>query len=470
MASPTHGQPRVIRLGPRPRAAADDAHRPGGRTRRVRHLAAVPAAALLVVASLLWPFLVLAPLAGAGPDQVRLVQDDDTADLGVAYGPGGAGTVTAGDGLVVDQVSAALLKIAPPGLSEPGTVLDPSALAASGIPEVALRAYEAAAASLAASDPGCALPWWLLAGIGRVESNHGRFAGAVLLEDGTSSPPVIGIPLDGRDGVALITDSDDGLLDGDTTYDRAVGPMQFIPTTWAGWQSDGDGDGRADPHDVHDAALAAGRYLCGGGADLSTEDGLRSAVFRYNHSDAYVDLVLAIGRAYASGAVPVLPAGDVTAPTPTPTTSAPVPTTTAAADVLADDRTDHHAADDLAHDVADRARAHLHTGARPDRVADQPHRAADHVAERPAAAAAVRALPHRRPDGHADGRPDRGPHAEPHLHRADDLPDDRADGHRDHDPLSSSAENRWTAGRSARHPGGGRRERRAGGRRSSSRV
>ena len=97
MASPTHGQPRVIRLGPRPRAAADDAHRPGGRTRRVRHLAAVPAAAVLVVASLLWPFLVLAPLAGAGPDQVRLVQDDDTADLGVAYGPGGAGTVTADD-------------------------------------------------------------------------------------------------------------------------------------------------------------------------------------------------------------------------------------------------------------------------------------------------------------------------------------------------------------------------------------
>ena len=205
-------------------------------------------------------------------------------------------------------------------------MLDPSALAASGIPEVALRAYEAAAASLAASDPGCALPWWLLAGIGRVESNHGRFAGAVLLEDGTSSPPVIGIPLDGREGVALITDSDDGLLDGDTTYDRAVGPMQFIPTTWAGWQSDGDGDGRADPHDIDDAALAAGRYLCGGGADLSTEDGLRSAVFRYNHSDAYVDLVLAIGRAYATGTAPVLPVGDATAPTPT--TSAPAPTTT----------------------------------------------------------------------------------------------------------------------------------------------
>ena len=390
---------------------------------------------MLVVASLLWPFLVLAPLAGAGPDQVRLVQDDDTADLGVAYGPGGAGTVTADDGLVVDQVSAALLKIAPPGLSEPGTVLDPSALAASGIPEVALRAYEAATASLATSDPGCALPWWLLAGIGRVESNHGRFAGAVLLEDGTSSPPVIGIPLDGRDGVALITDSDDGLLDGDTTYDRAVGPMQFIPTTWAGWQSDGDGDGRADPHDVDDAALAAGRYLCGGGADLSTEDGLRSAVFRYNHSDAYVDLVLAIGRAYASGAAPVLPVGD--APAPAPTTSAPAPTTTPPPTTSPTDHAADDLADDVAHDVADRPGAHLHADARPHRVADdeRPDDPAD-VADRPADAAAVRPVPHRGPDRHADGRPDGRTRRRARPAPCRRRPDDRADGHRDHHALS----------------------------------
>ena len=468
MASPTHGQPRVIRLGPRPRAAADDAHRPDGRIRRVRRLAAVPAVGVLVVVSLLWPFLVLAPLTGAGPDQVRLVQDDDTVDLGVAYGPGGAGTVTADSALVIDQVSAALLKISPPGLSEPGTVLDPSALAASGIPEVALRAYEAATASLAASDPGCALPWWLLAGIGRVESNHGRFAGAVLLEDGTSSPPVIGIPLDGREGVALIRDSDDGLLDGDTTYDRAVGPMQFIPTTWAGWQSDGDGDGRADPHDVHDAALAAGRYLCGGGrrpvhrgrpalggVPLQPQRRLRRPGARDRPRVRVRRRAGAAGGGRARARADDLGAG-------------------AHHDPAAVDLADRHAADDLAHDVAHdvahRPSAHLHADARPHRIADdeRPDDPAD-GADRPADAATVRSVPHRGPDRHADGRPDGRPDAEPHLHRADDA-DDRADGHRDHHALSSSAENRWTAARSARHPGSGRRERRAGGRRSSSRV
>jgi hypothetical protein len=281
---------------------------------------------LLVLACMLWPFVVLAPLAGAGPAEVRLVQDDRTADLGVAYGPGGAWGVAERTRLVVDQASAALLKGSSTGTGEQ---LDPSALASSGIPEVAVRAYEAAEATLAAEDPGCGLAWWLLAGIGRVESNHGQFAGAVLLEDGTSAPPVVGIPLDGRPGVALIRDTDGGALDGDTTFDRAVGPMQFIPSTWAGSQADGDGDGTADPHDLDDAALASGRYLCAGEADLTTEAGLRAAVFRYNHSDAYVDLVLAVGRAYASGAVPVIPAGDAAAATtagPAPSTTTPAPT------------------------------------------------------------------------------------------------------------------------------------------------
>ncbi len=46
------------------------------------------------------------------------------------------------------------------------------------------------------------------------------------------------------------------------TYDRAVGPMQFLPGTWGRWGSDGDRDGVSDPQDVDDAALAAARYLC----------------------------------------------------------------------------------------------------------------------------------------------------------------------------------------------------------------
>ena len=99
-----------------------------------------------------------------------------------------------------------------------------------------MQAYQAAAA---AAD--CGIPWTLVAAIGRVESDHGQFAGATLLSDGRSDPPIVGIPLDGRPGVAEIKDTDGGKWDGDKTFDRAVGPMQFIPSSWAtfGWTATG---------------------------------------------------------------------------------------------------------------------------------------------------------------------------------------------------------------------------------------
>jgi hypothetical protein len=97
--------------------------------------------------------------------------------------------------------------------------------------------------------------------------------------------------LDGN-GFAAIPDSDGGALDGDPHWDRAVGPMQFIPATWARWARDGDNDGVADPQDVEDATAASAAYLCAGGRDLATADGLRDAVLSYNHSIAYLMLVL----------------------------------------------------------------------------------------------------------------------------------------------------------------------------------
>ncbi|MEV5463672.1 lytic murein transglycosylase, partial [Streptomyces cellulosae] len=92
---------------------------------------------------------------------------------------------------------------------------------------------------------------------------------------------------------ALIRDTDGGAHDGDTAYDRAVGPMQFIPSTWARWGADGNGDGRTDPNNVFDAALAAGRYLCAGGRDLSVPAELDRAILGYNHSTAYLRTVRA---------------------------------------------------------------------------------------------------------------------------------------------------------------------------------
>lgn len=218
--------------------------------------------------------------------------------------------------------------------------IDASDITDLGIPDVALDAYRTAAAGLAVADSGCRIGWTLMAGIGKVESSHGQFGGRQPGIDGSVAPPILGIPLDGRPGVALIRDTDGGRLDFDTVYDRAVGPMQFIPGTWASFpDADGDGNGTVDPHNLYDAALAAGSYLCSGPGDLSTTAGQRSAVFRYNHSESYVDLVLAYATAYQAGVNPTGPEPQPGGPPPSvptdpvttpvhPPTSPPPPTTT----------------------------------------------------------------------------------------------------------------------------------------------
>jgi membrane-bound lytic murein transglycosylase B len=175
-----------------------------------------------------------------------------------------------------------------------------STLATNGIPSAALYSYRRAETLLAKADASCKLPWNLVAAIGRVESNHGRTAGNTLSAEGLATPGIYGVPLNGK-GVAKISDSDKGALDNDTVWDRAVGPMQFLPGTWSSVGVDSDNDGKKNPQDIDDAATAAGIYLCAGSDDLSSDGGARSAVHRYNHSDSYVDLVMKISSAYAAG-------------------------------------------------------------------------------------------------------------------------------------------------------------------------
>lgn len=172
-----------------------------------------------------------------------------------------------------------------------------------GIPGSALEAYGYAESAMRWTDPNCGLSWSVLAGVGAVESGHGRYGGADLDETGRSHPPIRGIPLDGRDGVRLITDTDNGRLDGDRVFDRAVGPLQFIPNTWRQWSRDADRDGVADPNDLDDAALAAAHYLCDSGVDLRVADEFLEAVSRYNASGEYVQNVLDHADHYGSKSV-----------------------------------------------------------------------------------------------------------------------------------------------------------------------
>ena len=197
----------------------------------------------------------------------------------------------------------------------------------SGIPAAALAAYQRAETVINAADKTCNLTWQLVAAIGRVESNHGRFGGSVLDDDGVATPGIYGLPLNGTKGTAAISDTDGGQLDNDSRWDRAVGPMQFIPSTWSVVGVDADGDAQRNPQDIDDAALATAVYLCSGGDDLSTTTGQEKAVYRYNHSWSYVDLVLQVMDAYASGDYTSVPTG-VSAAGVIPTDPAFTPTFT----------------------------------------------------------------------------------------------------------------------------------------------
>ncbi|WP_438854480.1 lytic transglycosylase domain-containing protein [Agromyces sp. M3QZ16-3] len=169
--------------------------------------------------------------------------------------------------------------------------------AATGIPARALAAYALAHVAIAAEEPQCGVDWTTIAAIGAVESGHGSHGGAVIDASGLVTPKILGPALDG-DGVAAIHDTDGGALDGDTTWDRAVGPMQFIPSTWEQWGADANGDGVADPSQIDDAAYATARYLCASGP-MSSPEGWRAAVFSYNHLQSYVDKVAGLANGYA---------------------------------------------------------------------------------------------------------------------------------------------------------------------------
>jgi hypothetical protein len=221
---------------------------------------------------------------------------------------------------VPDQAIKAPASVSGPGEIAPGVPKGSgdqviAGASANGIPAAALAAYQRAAQVIDSADKGCNIDWTLIAAIGRVESNHGRYGGNTLDGNGVSRPGIYGIPLDGSNGTSKIADTDAGQYDNDPQYDRAVGPMQFIPSTWSVVGVDGDSDGKRDPQDIDDAALATAVYLCSGDEDLSTTDGQKSAVYRYNHSQEYVDLVLSIMRAYADGdfsSVPTSSAGTTT--------------------------------------------------------------------------------------------------------------------------------------------------------------
>lgn len=250
----------------------------------------VPAATLvlLVAAAVALTLAIALSVTGA---------EETAPEPGGAVGPTSAPAVP----VVPDDDSTSAVAPDPPvtELADPDWV---SATAATTkVPERALAAYAGASIAVTSTHPGCGLGWNTLAAIGQVESEHGSIGGAQLDDDGTTSPPILGVPLDG-DGVAAIRDTDRGRLDGDQTWDRAVGPMQFIPATWKDHATDGNGDGRTDVHNIDDAALSAAAYLCSGGDDLTQPDSWIAAIGAYNPDTGYGNRVADVATRYAEEA------------------------------------------------------------------------------------------------------------------------------------------------------------------------
>jgi hypothetical protein len=175
--------------------------------------------------------------------------------------PAGAGShnglaATVGGGAAVVTPAASVTSIPYTVQATPAAAHE---VAAGGVPRSALRAYRVAESALRIVDPACRLSWDVLAGIGGLESDHGRRPS-------------------GR-----------------------LGPMRMVPAVWRLVGVDGDADGRRDPRDMDDAALAAATYLCAGTDDLGTEPGRRAALLRYNRSPEYADLAMRVAVDYEHG-------------------------------------------------------------------------------------------------------------------------------------------------------------------------
>ena len=254
--------------------------------------------------------------------------------VGSAVADDGAATLPDGSTVPTQAIEAPASVSSPtsvaPAAASGDTSQSIATASTSGIPAAALAAYQRAEAVINAADTSCELPWQLIAAIGRVESDHGRFGGNTLNDQGVAEPGIYGVALNGKHDTQNIVDTDAGQYDSDTRHDRAVGPMQFIPSTWSVVGVDGDNDGKRNPQDIDDAALATAVYLCSGDDDLSTDQGQRASVYRYNHSNDYVDLVISIMQAYLDGDYTSVPNGTTSAgvflPTTVGATAAPIRT------------------------------------------------------------------------------------------------------------------------------------------------
>lgn len=200
-------------------------------------------------------------------------------------------------GLAVMMVAATFLTyvsiIPPPDVT--GTTR-PTVAAVGTVLNIPPVAYAALVQASAASErtAGCFVRVGLLGGVMGIESGYGTFGGSAPdPATGLVTPPIFGPALDGRPGFELIYNDAYGQSLGVTgPYAKAVGPTQFLPSTWRVLGRDGDGDGTADPQNIFDAAMSTAAYLCAHGYVEGDTAAVSKAILAYNFSFTYLALVL----------------------------------------------------------------------------------------------------------------------------------------------------------------------------------
>lgn len=251
-----------------------------------------PAFGLVAIA----PLVLLGATGGSSPSPSNSMSDARITPMAAVADPDGPAPM-----VVAAKRSPAPFRVAAGSLSAPPPAFVLNSVGSLRIPAMALNAYRNAEQMMASAYPGCGISWNLLAGIGRIESMHAN--GGATDARGNPVQPILGPTLDGTlAGNEVIVQN---VAAGRVTYARAMGPMQFLPGTWARYASDGDGDGEADVQNLYDSTLAAARYLCSGNLNLRDRNQVLTAILRYNNSAAYAQNVLGWAAAYATGVVPV---------------------------------------------------------------------------------------------------------------------------------------------------------------------
>jgi len=180
-----------------------------------------------------------------------------------------------------------------------------------GMSLLALDAYIAGAESMTDLAAECVISWEILAAIGEIESKHGTLGNRWIAPNGNLSSGLLGPLLDGS-AFALVKDSDNGSYDGSHEFDRALGPMQFLPSTWLRHGVDGNADGFNDPQNIYDAAAGAANYLCELGKERKTAN-IEVRLRGYNDSTSYIIKVMDTADRYRNQGLPGAPVIEIPA-------------------------------------------------------------------------------------------------------------------------------------------------------------